>query len=169
METPESILRRLEFKVVRRLDGLLFGDYTGMFYGPSLDLAEVREYQPGDEGRRIDWNVTARMHPLFVRPYLGERELTALMLGVCPVGFPGGRRVAAIAAGTGTTARCHRGLDLRPSRAGTTGCRRSFRARPGKRATALGGHVGCASAGNLSSAGRAAAGGGGGCAAHGGG
>src|SRR2546425_11532812 len=64
METPESILRRLEFKVVRRLDGLLFGDYTGMFYGPSLDLAEVREYQPGDEVRRIDWNVTARRHRL---------------------------------------------------------------------------------------------------------
>lgn len=80
METPESILRRLEFKVVRRLDGLLFGDYTGMFYGPSLDLAEVREYQPGDEVRRIDWNVTARMHRLFVRQYLEERELTAWML-----------------------------------------------------------------------------------------
>jgi hypothetical protein len=43
METPEQILRRLEFKVVRRLDGFLFGDYTGIFYGPSLDLAEVRE------------------------------------------------------------------------------------------------------------------------------
>src|SRR3989475_1179475 len=77
METPESILRRLEFKVVRRLDGLLFGDYTGMFYGPSLDLAEVREYQPGDEVRRIDWNVTARMHRLFLRQYPEERELTA--------------------------------------------------------------------------------------------
>jgi uncharacterized protein (DUF58 family) len=80
METPESVLRRLEFKVVRRLDGLLFGDYTGVFYGPSLDLAEVREYQPGDEIRRIDWNLTARMHRLFVRQYLEERELTAWLL-----------------------------------------------------------------------------------------
>ena len=80
MDTPESVLRRLEFKVVRRLDGLLFGDYTGVFYGPSLDLAEVREYQPGDEVRRIDWNVTARMHRLFVRQYLEERELTAWLL-----------------------------------------------------------------------------------------
>src|SRR3989442_7272037 len=80
MDTPESVLRRLEFKVVRRLDGLLFGDYPGMFYGPSFDLAEVREYQPGDEVRRIDWNVTARMHRLFVRQYLEERELTAWML-----------------------------------------------------------------------------------------
>ena len=80
METPESVLRRLEFKVVRRLDGFFFGDYTGVFYGPSLDLAEVREYQPGDEVRRIDWNVTARMSRLFVRQYREERELSAWLL-----------------------------------------------------------------------------------------
>ncbi len=80
METPERVLRRLEFKVIRRLDGYFFGDYTGVFYGPSLDLAEVREYQPGDEVRRIDWNVTARMNRLFVRQYLEERELTAWLL-----------------------------------------------------------------------------------------
>lgn len=80
METPEKVLRRLQFKVVRRLDGFLFGDYTGVFYGPSLDLAEVREYQPGDEVRRIDWNVTARMNRIFVRQYLEERELTAWLL-----------------------------------------------------------------------------------------
>ncbi len=80
METPEQVLRRLEFKVVRRLDGFLFGDYTGVFYGPSLDLAEVREYQPGDEVRRIDWNVTARVNRLFVRQYREERELTGWLL-----------------------------------------------------------------------------------------
>ncbi|HLW60938.1 MAG TPA: DUF58 domain-containing protein [bacterium] len=80
METPERILRRLEFKVVRRLDGYLFGDYTGVFYGPSLDLAEVRQYQPGDEVRRIDWNVTARMNQIFVRQYREEKELTAWLL-----------------------------------------------------------------------------------------
>lgn len=80
METPERVLRRLQFKIVRRLDGYFFGDYTGVFYGPSLDLAEVREYQPGDEIRRIDWNVTARMNRLFVRQYLEERELTAWLL-----------------------------------------------------------------------------------------
>lgn len=80
METPERVLRRLQFKVVRRLDGYFFGDYTGVFYGPSLDLAEVREYQPGDEIRRIDWNVTARMNRLFVRQYLEERELTSWLL-----------------------------------------------------------------------------------------
>ncbi len=80
METPERILRRLEFKIVRRLDGFLFGDYTGVFYGPSLDLAEVRAYQPGDEVRRIDWNVTARMNAIFVRQYREEKELTAWLL-----------------------------------------------------------------------------------------
>ncbi len=80
METPERILRRLEFKIVRRLDGFLFGDYTGVFYGPSLDLAEVRAYQPGDEVRRIDWNVTARMNEIFVRQYREEKELTAWLL-----------------------------------------------------------------------------------------
>ena len=80
METPERILKRLEFKVVRRLDGFLFGDYTGVFYGPSLDLAEVRQYQPGDEVRRIDWNVTARMNQIFVRQYREEKELTAWLL-----------------------------------------------------------------------------------------
>ncbi|MGQ0568293.1 MAG: DUF58 domain-containing protein [Armatimonadota bacterium] len=79
-DTPEQLLRRLEFTIVRRLDGFLFGDYRGIFYGPSLDLAEVREYQPGDEVRRIDWNVTARMSRLFVRQYLEERELTAWLL-----------------------------------------------------------------------------------------
>ena len=80
METPERILRRLEFKIVRRLDGFLFGDYSGVFYGPSLDLAEVRAYQPGDEIRRIDWNVTARMNEIFVRQYREEKELTAWLL-----------------------------------------------------------------------------------------
>jgi uncharacterized protein (DUF58 family) len=79
-DTPERLLQRLQFTVVRRLDGFLFGDYRGVFYGPSLDLAEVREYQPGDEVRRIDWNVTARMNRLYVRQYLEERELTAWLL-----------------------------------------------------------------------------------------
>ncbi|MEF2277828.1 DUF58 domain-containing protein [Deinococcus sp. YIM 134068] len=80
LEVPAHLLRRLEFKVVRRLDGFLFGDYRGLFYGPSLDLAEVREYQPGDEVRRIDWNVTARSGRLHVRQYREERELTAWLI-----------------------------------------------------------------------------------------
>jgi uncharacterized protein (DUF58 family) len=76
-ELPQELLRRLEFTVIRKLDGFFFGDYTGLFYGPSLDLAEVREYQPGDEVRRMDWNVTARTGKLHVRQYREEREITA--------------------------------------------------------------------------------------------
>jgi uncharacterized protein (DUF58 family) len=77
-EVPDALLRRLEFKILKRLDGFFFGDYSGVFYGPSLDLAEVREYQPGDEVRRIDWNVTARSGGiLHVRQYREEREITA--------------------------------------------------------------------------------------------
>ena len=80
-ELPDALLRRLEFKVLKRLDGFFFGDYSGAFYGPSLDLAEVREYQPGDEVRRIDWNVTARSGGvLHVRQYREEREITAWVI-----------------------------------------------------------------------------------------
>ncbi len=77
---PEQLLRKLEFTVLKRLDGFLFGEYTGVFYGPSLDLAEVRPYQPGDEVRRIDWNVTARSGELHVRQYREEREITAWII-----------------------------------------------------------------------------------------
>ncbi|WP_216327231.1 DUF58 domain-containing protein [Deinococcus aestuarii] len=94
LEPPAQLLRRLEFRVVRRLDGFLFGDYRGLFYGPSLDLAEVREYQPGDEVRRIDWNVTARSGRLHVRQYREERELTAwLIVDTSPSMNFGTRRV----------------------------------------------------------------------------
>jgi len=79
-ELPAQLLRRLEFKVLKRLDGFLFGSHKGVFYGPSLDLAEVREYQPGDEIRRIDWNVTARTGLLHVRQYHEEREVTSWIL-----------------------------------------------------------------------------------------
>ncbi len=79
-ELPADLLRRLEFKVLHQLDGFLFGDYRGLFYGPSLDLAEVREYQPGDETARIDWNVTARTGKVHVRQYREERELTAWLV-----------------------------------------------------------------------------------------
>ncbi|HEX7021404.1 MAG TPA: DUF58 domain-containing protein, partial [Trueperaceae bacterium] len=75
MELPAELLKRLEFKVLRRLDGFLFGETPGLFYGPSLDLAEVREYQPGDEVRRIDWNVTARTGVVHVRQYREQREV----------------------------------------------------------------------------------------------
>src|SRR5690348_5582302 len=60
-QTPEAILRRLEYTAVRRLDGLLQGDYRTLFRGQGLDLADLREYQHHDDVRYIDWNVTARL------------------------------------------------------------------------------------------------------------
>ena len=59
--TPERILLRLDWQVIRRLDGLLQGDYRSLFYGYGVDFADLREYQPGDDIRYMDWNVTARM------------------------------------------------------------------------------------------------------------
>jgi uncharacterized protein (DUF58 family) len=78
--TPEAILRRLDWKVIRRLDGALEGDYSTLFYGAGIDLSDLREYQPQDDIRHIDWNVTARMNRLHVRRYLEDRELTTWFL-----------------------------------------------------------------------------------------
>lgn len=78
--TPEQVLLRLDWHVVRRLDGLLQGDYRSLFYGFGLDLADLREYQPGDDVRYIDWNVTARLGTPYVRQYIEDREITAHFL-----------------------------------------------------------------------------------------
>jgi uncharacterized protein (DUF58 family) len=84
-ENAEAILKRLDWHVVRRLDGLLQGDYRSLFTGHGFDLAEVREYQPGDDVRYMDWNVTARMDHPYVRQYIEDREITAwLMLDLSP-------------------------------------------------------------------------------------
>jgi uncharacterized protein (DUF58 family) len=77
---PEAVLRRLEWTVVRRLDGLLHGDYRTLFRGFGLDLADIREYQYGDDVRHIDWNVTARLQAPYVREYHEDREVTAWFL-----------------------------------------------------------------------------------------
>ncbi|HSB02743.1 MAG TPA: DUF58 domain-containing protein [Anaerolineales bacterium] len=78
--TPERILQRLDWKVIRRLDGQLQGDYRSLFYGYGVDFADLREYQPEDDIRYIDWNVTARMNTAYVRQYVEDRELTAWFL-----------------------------------------------------------------------------------------
>ena len=78
--TPEAVLRRLEWTVIRRLDGLLHGDYRTLFRGFGLDLADLREYQYDDDVRHIDWNVTARLQTPYVREYNEEREVTAWFL-----------------------------------------------------------------------------------------
>lgn len=77
---PERLLQRLDWKVVHRLDGLLQGDYRTLFYGNGVDFADLREYQPGDDVRYIDWNVTARMNEPYVRQYVEDREITAWFL-----------------------------------------------------------------------------------------
>ncbi|MBK9925410.1 MAG: DUF58 domain-containing protein [Anaerolineales bacterium] len=78
--TPEKILLRLDWNIIRRLDGLLQGDYRSLFYGFGVDFADLREYQPEDDIRYIDWNVTARMDTPYVRQYLEDREITAWFL-----------------------------------------------------------------------------------------
>src|SRR5579862_6030654 len=78
--TPESVLRRLEWTVIRRLDGLLHGDYRTLFRGFGLDLADLREYQYHDDVRHIDWNVTARLQTPYVREFNEEREVAAWFL-----------------------------------------------------------------------------------------
>ncbi len=79
-QTPEAILRRLEWTVIRRLDGVLHGDYKTLFRGFGLDLAGLREYQHSDDVRHIDWNVTARLQQPYVRQFNEDREVTAWFL-----------------------------------------------------------------------------------------
>ena len=78
--SPDTLLRRLEWTVIRRLDGLLQGDYRTLFRGGGVDLADLREYQHHDDVRHIDWNVTARLQTPYVRQYLEDRDLTAWFL-----------------------------------------------------------------------------------------
>src|SRR5512136_569698 len=80
LQSPERLLQRLDWTVIRRLDGLLQGDYRTLFHGFGLDLAELREYQLTDDVRYIDWNVTARMQTPYVRQYTEDREVTAWFL-----------------------------------------------------------------------------------------
>jgi len=76
----EAILRRLEWTVLKRLDGALHGDYRTLFRGAGLDLADLREYQYNDDVRHIDWNVTARLQVPHVREFHEDRELAAWFL-----------------------------------------------------------------------------------------
>lgn len=78
--TPERILHRLDWQVIRRLDGYLQGDYRSLFRGSGVDFADLREYQPQDDIRYIDWNVSARMDAPYVREYMEDREIIAWFL-----------------------------------------------------------------------------------------
>jgi uncharacterized protein (DUF58 family) len=70
----------MEWTVIRRLDGLLQGDYRTLFRGFGIDLADLREYQSHDDVRYIDWNVTARLQTPYVREFLEDREVSAWFL-----------------------------------------------------------------------------------------
>ena len=79
-ESAEQLLRRLEWTVLRRLDGLLQGDYRTLLRGTGMDLADLREYQHHDDVRHIDWNVTARLQQPHVRVFTEDREMSAWFL-----------------------------------------------------------------------------------------
>ena len=78
--SSDALLRRLEWTVIRRLDGLLQGDYRTVLRGSGVDLADLREYQLHDDVRHIDWNVTARLQTPYVRQFTEDRDVTAWFL-----------------------------------------------------------------------------------------
>jgi uncharacterized protein (DUF58 family) len=80
ISTSEAVLKRLEWTVLRRLDGWLQGDWRSLWRGTGLDLADLREYQHLDDVRHIDWNVTARTGVPHVRLFNEDRDLTAWFL-----------------------------------------------------------------------------------------
>lgn len=79
-EGSQALLRRLEWTVLRRLDGLVQGDWRTLRRGHGVDLADLREYQVHDDVRHIDWNVTARLQVPHVRQFTEDRDLTAWFL-----------------------------------------------------------------------------------------
>jgi uncharacterized protein (DUF58 family) len=78
--SSESTLRRLELLVTRKLDGLLHGDYQGVLPGAGTEAGDGRLYQPGDDTRRIDWNLTARSNAPHVRDPIADRELETWLI-----------------------------------------------------------------------------------------
>jgi uncharacterized protein (DUF58 family) len=72
--------RRIQIRTRVILESGIGGDYNAVFKGRGMEFAEVREYQPGDEVRTIDWNVTARMGAPYVKKFVEERDLTLLVL-----------------------------------------------------------------------------------------
>src|SRR5438105_7055421 len=73
-------VRRLQIRARRAVEDLLGGEYHSVFKGTGIAFEEVREYQPGDDVRAIDWNVTARMGHPFVKRFIEERELTVMLV-----------------------------------------------------------------------------------------
>jgi len=92
----ERLLLRLEWRVIRRLDGRLAGSYRTAHRGTGTDLAGLREYIEGDDARHIDWNATARLNEPQLRLFTEDRELTAWLVldrsASMAVGAPGRRK-----------------------------------------------------------------------------
>jgi uncharacterized protein (DUF58 family) len=86
-------IRRLQLKARRAVEDLLGGEYHSVFKGTGIAFEEVREYQPGDDIRTIDWNVTARMGHPFVKRFVEERELTVLLVVDCSASQQFGTRL----------------------------------------------------------------------------
>ena len=82
METTDLLqrVRRIEIKTRRLTNHIFAGEYHSAFKGRGMSFAEVREYQPGDDVRDIDWNVTARMNRPYIKVFEEERELTLMLL-----------------------------------------------------------------------------------------
>jgi len=79
-QAAAKLLQRIEWTVLRRLDGALQGDYRTLIRGFGIDLADLREYQHGDDARSIDWNATARLGLPHVRQHNEDREVAAWFL-----------------------------------------------------------------------------------------
>ena len=77
---PDRLLHRLEWRILRRLDGRVQGGYRTPRRGNGLDFAGLRPYVEGDDARHIDWNVTARLDEPQVREFNEDRELTAWLV-----------------------------------------------------------------------------------------
>ena len=82
LETSELLrrVRRLEIKTRAQTNNIFAGEYHSAFKGRGMSFAEVREYQPGDDVRDIDWNVTARMNKPYIKVFEVERELTLMLI-----------------------------------------------------------------------------------------
>jgi len=83
--SPEILrqVKRIELRTRGLVNSRFVGEYHSVFKGQGMEFSEVREYQPGDEVRTIDWNVSARMRRLFVKRYVEERELTVMLIVDC--------------------------------------------------------------------------------------
>ena len=82
MDTSELLkrVRQIEIKTKILSNNIFAGEYHSAFKGRGMSFSEVREYQPGDDVRDIDWNVTARFNHPYVKVYEEEREMTVMLL-----------------------------------------------------------------------------------------